>query len=95
MGFAGAASTGIIAPVPRSIGLPGTGGRRFLFLRRRGHIVEPKETIVVDTKTVACNGDAGASGHPRVFLHMGKTGHVDCPYCGRCYLLDADDGGLR
>lgn len=56
--------------------------------------MEPKETIVVDTETVACNGDAGASGHPRVFLHVGKTGHVDCPYCGRRYMLD-DDGGLR
>ncbi len=53
--------------------------------------MEAKETIVVYTKTVACNGDAGASGHPRVFLHVGKTGHVDCPYCGRRYQLDDGD----
>ncbi len=50
---------------------------------------------MVDTKTVACNGDAGASGHPRVFLQLGKAGHVDCPYCGRRYLFDADGGGGR
>lgn len=57
-------------------------------------MLEPKETIVVDNKTVACDGDAGASGHPRVFLNMGKAGHVDCPYCGRHYLLSIADGGL-
>lgn len=92
MGFAGAASTGIIAPLPRSIGPSSTGGRFHLITCRRGHDLEPKETIVVDSDTVACNGDAGASGHPRVFLQLGKSGQVDCPYCGRRYLLDADGG---
>ena len=56
--------------------------------------MEPVETVRVETRTVACDG-GGALGHPRVFLSIGDEGAVDCPYCGRRYLLDADDGGLR
>jgi uncharacterized Zn-finger protein len=48
--------------------------------------MEPVETVRVETRTVACDG-GGASGHPRVFLNIGAEGAVDCPYCGRRYLL--------
>jgi len=27
------------------------------------------------------------SGHPRVFLDIGTTGEVQCPYCGTVYRL--------
>lgn len=27
------------------------------------------------------------SGHPRVFLDVGKTGQAKCPYCGTQYQL--------
>ena len=37
---------------------------------------------------VALHG-GGALGHPRVFLNMGDADHVDCPYCGRRYVLQA------
>ena len=40
--------------------------------------MEPTEIIDVDGDTVACEG-GGASGHPRVFLHMDGQGQVDCP----------------
>lgn len=54
---------------------------------------EPTETIVVSSRTVACDGGGGALGHPRVFLLIpvaGPTPHqVDCPYCSRRYVLGA------
>ncbi len=48
--------------------------------------MEPVETVRVEVRTVACDG-GGALGHPRVFLTIGAEGAVDCPYCGRRYLL--------
>ena len=55
---------------------------------------EPVETVTVDKVTVACDG--GALGHPRVFLNLAAEGEIDCPYCGRRYILkervDADSG---
>ena len=29
-------------------------------------------------------------GHPRVYLTMARNGTVDCPYCGRHFVLDVD-----
>jgi uncharacterized Zn-finger protein len=36
---------------------------------------------------VACDGNGGVGGHPRVFLAIGKEGFVDCPYCDRRFVL--------
>jgi uncharacterized Zn-finger protein len=44
------------------------------------------EPIATDQSTVSCDGGGGALGHPRVFLHM-EDGRVECPYCGRQYVL--------
>ena len=55
--------------------------------------MEPTETIHVDTVRVACDGGDGPLGHPRVFLHVGEDGTVDCPYCGRRYVLEEGAGG--
>jgi uncharacterized Zn-finger protein len=44
------------------------------------------ETIPTNQTTVSCDGGGGALGHPRVFLHM-EDGRVECPYCGREYVL--------
>jgi uncharacterized Zn-finger protein len=49
----------------------------------------PLETIIVDTEKLYCDGSSGDAGHPRVFLTMTKDGFVDCPYCGRHFVLDA------
>jgi uncharacterized Zn-finger protein len=48
-------------------------------------LAEPLETIEVEDKVVACDG--GPHGHPRVFLNMGDKSAIDCPYCGRHYVL--------
>lgn len=55
--------------------------------------MEAPETIVVESHRVACDGGGGALGHPLVYLEMGGNDHVDCPYCGRRYVRDKDDGG--
>ena len=49
--------------------------------------MEPLEVVEVEETTVACDGGDGALGHPRVFLHMENTNRVDCPYCGRRFVL--------
>lgn len=53
---------------------------------------QPVEVIETDSPKVACDGGGGALGHPNVYLTI-KTGgaaenpHVDCPYCGRRFVL--------
>ena len=45
------------------------------------------DTIKTNEQRVACDGDGGALGHPRVYLNLGKDGRVECPYCDRTYIL--------
>lgn len=47
-----------------------------------------RDTLIVDHPVVACDGDGGALGHPRVYLNMVAGGEIECPYCGRRYVLD-------
>ncbi|MCH4143011.1 zinc-finger domain-containing protein [Acetobacter peroxydans] len=49
---------------------------------RLGHV----ETILVDTRKIACDGGLGALGHPRVWLKIGGHQTV-CPYCSRLFVL--------
>jgi uncharacterized Zn-finger protein len=51
--------------------------------------MQPAEIIHVDKSTVACDGGGGALGHPLVYLPLGPSGRVDCPYCGRRFIQDA------
>jgi uncharacterized Zn-finger protein len=46
------------------------------------------ETILIDEPVVACDGD-GPLGHPRVYLNLGDQPAIDCPYCGRRFVLKA------
>lgn len=55
--------------------------------------IDAPETVVVDTKKVACDGDTAkgeALGHPRVYLTMDHD-MVECPYCDRRYVLAGSD----
>ena len=52
--------------------------------------MEPAETITVKSVELNCDGGGGALGHPRVFLNMGAKGEIDCPYCGRHFVLSED-----
>lgn len=47
----------------------------------------PPEVVTVTTARVACNGDGGALGHPKVFYEIGEDGFVDCLYCDRRFVL--------
>ena len=49
--------------------------------------MEPPEIVKTEQSRVACDGGDGALGHPRVFLDMGASGKVDCPYCSRRFEL--------
>jgi uncharacterized Zn-finger protein len=52
--------------------------------------MEPPEILTVDSPKVACDGGSGGLGHPRVFLNMQGKGQIDCPYCGRRFVLKQD-----
>ena len=56
-------------------------------------IVEPPETIEVESEIVACDGGDGPLGHPRVFLNMEGRGEIVCPYCGRRFILKPGAAG--
>ena len=49
--------------------------------------IPPPETLLVDSTRIACDGDEGPLGHPRVWLQMGADGWVDCGYCDRRFIL--------
>ena len=49
--------------------------------------MQPAEIIHVETATVGCDGGGGPLGHPLVYLPIGRSGQIDCPYCGRRYAL--------
>jgi len=51
----------------------------------------PLEILHVNSKKVACDGSrddkSGASGHPLVYLDMGKNDFVVCSYCSKYFNL--------
>lgn len=61
--------------------------------------IDPPETMYVETPTVCCDGDAGdegsALGHPAVYLNLGASGRVECPYCDREFVLKGSDEGVK
>ena len=56
---------------------------------------QPPEVILVDSRSVSCDGGGGALGHPLVWYEMGEEDSVVCQYCGRRYVLrgGAEDVG--
>ena len=52
--------------------------------------MEPVEIVQINQKTFHCDGVNKVLGHPRVFLNIGRENKVDCPYCGRRYVLKVD-----
>ena len=51
--------------------------------------IPPTETVEVSETRVACDGDGGALGHPKVYLEMGDEDFVECGYCDRRFVLSA------
>lgn len=52
--------------------------------------MKPVETVKVDKKKVSCDGGKGSLGHPKVYLEIGDKGQIDCPYCGKLFILKKD-----
>jgi len=54
--------------------------------------MKPFEIIEVKKTEVACEGDGGTLGHPRVYLHIDRDSHeIQCPYCSRLYVLKPEE----
>lgn len=49
-----------------------------------------KEVFYLDAPRIGCDGGGGALGHPLVYLTVDASHSVDCPYCGRHYVLKPD-----
>jgi uncharacterized Zn-finger protein len=49
--------------------------------------MNPPEIIEIDSESVGCDGGGGALGHPKVYLNLEGKGQIDCPYCGRQFVL--------
>jgi uncharacterized Zn-finger protein len=49
----------------------------------------PLETLYVNSKKVSCYGEREGfkpgSGHPLIYLDMGKNDFVICPYCSKFF----------
>ena len=50
-------------------------------------MIDAPETIVVDETRIACEGEGGALGHPKVWYTMPESGWVECKYCDRRFVL--------
>jgi uncharacterized Zn-finger protein len=49
------------------------------------------ETILVESRIVACDGGDGPLGHPRVWLRI-EAQQTFCPYCSRLFVLKPGTG---
>ena len=46
----------------------------------------PPEVEIVTVTSVSCDG-GDLDGHPLVYLRIGESGHVVCPYCDKRFEL--------
>ena len=56
---------------------------------------ENPEIAFTSAMRVACDGEEGALGHPRVWMQMGPDGFVDCGYCDRRFILEGGPADKR
>ena len=62
-------------------------------LREVTHDRAALEVQFTAQRRVACMGEGGALGHPRVFYTIGDKGYAECMYCDKAFVLDpARDG---
>ena len=51
------------------------------------------ETEIVERVHVACDGDEGALGHPRIYMQIDESvGWVECKYCDKRFVLRGSAG---
>ncbi|XP_041455614.1 NADH dehydrogenase [ubiquinone] iron-sulfur protein 6, mitochondrial-like [Lytechinus variegatus] len=49
-------------------------------------LVHEEPPIVINGRSVNCDGGGGPLGHPKVFINLDQPGIHTCPYCGRRYV---------
>jgi len=52
--------------------------------------IETESKVIVQSRSVSCDGGIGAAGHPNVYLNIGNKNEVICPYCSRVFILNID-----
>lgn len=55
-------------------------------------LMDVEDTIIVDHPVVGCDGGGDPLGHPLVYLRIGSTREVVCPYCSRQFVLKEGAG---
>ena len=45
------------------------------------------ETVYVESKKIKCDGDAGISSHPAIYLNMNDEKKATCGYCGKTFIF--------
>ena len=46
-----------------------------------------KDVEYVNSKKLSCAGVEGPLGHPKVYLDMGDSNQIVCPYCSKLFIL--------
>jgi uncharacterized Zn-finger protein len=61
-------------------------------------MINHKEVIIVNTKSVSCSGGDGASGHPKIYLQIKETpnnketnNQITCPYCSKIFIYKEEE----
>nr|XP_054766330.1 NADH dehydrogenase [ubiquinone] iron-sulfur protein 6, mitochondrial-like isoform X2 [Lytechinus pictus] len=49
-------------------------------------LVHEEPPIVINGRSVNCDGGGGPLGHPKVFINLDQPGIHTCQYCGRRYV---------
>lgn len=53
--------------------------------------MKAEEPVYVQKESVSCDGGGGPLGHPNVYLKIGETGDVFCPYCSVQFIFSDND----
>ena len=58
----------------------------------------PLDVLHVNSRKVSCDGGKNllgyASGHPTIYLNMGKKNSVSCPYCSKSFSIERNLASL-
>ena len=50
-----------------------------------------QQIIKTTSKQVACDGGQNGLGHPKIWLTIGHSKKVTCPYCSKTFVLQNPD----
>lgn len=59
-------------------------------MKSANQMIDEEATRTTDQR-VSCDGVGGSLGHPQIWLTLGTSGEVVCPYCSRRYILSRNE----